>query len=186
MKKALILFFVLLSAAGIQAQVKPAKVNILIGNGNFSLNKLSINPGWKAATALNLLGVPSKEKDGFNKTYTYNDHGIVLFEAMDNSVLSGRLSEFQVYFSDPGDKTNNIIPDGFFSGRFVIEKLLLSSTVSMDQVRTALPDYKESESYMPHNFRLSKSGLYFYFQYDEIEQRLIKVSIGKDSRADTE
>lgn len=165
----------------IQAQVKPDKVNIVIKAGKFTLNKNEISNGWKMPDAIKVLSIAAKQKDGFNRTHTYNNYGIVLFEQTNNKVASDKISEFQVYFSAP-EETNNVMPEGYFKGSFTIEKLALKKDMSMDDVRAALPDYTESESYSPHNFRLAKDGLYIYFLFDEIEQTLIKVSIGKDIR----
>lgn len=181
MKKTIITLLSILFITAGYAQVKPAAVAIAVRNGKFSINKTDVTPDWQVLNPVKVLGLPSRSKDGINKTHTYNDHGIVLFEAMEENAPSGRMSEFQVYMSEPVEK-NTIMPDSYFKGKFIIEKLTLTTETTISQLRAALPGYRESDSYMDHNFRLSKDGIYLYFLYDADEQRLIKVSIGKDKR----
>jgi hypothetical protein len=90
-----------------------------------------------------------------------------------------------VYFSPLEDTTNKIATTSYFTGSFTIGSLKLTRDMTGDDLKAKMNDngFTETESYMEHNFRFAKDGLYIYFLFDEIEQRLIKVSVGKDMRA---
>jgi hypothetical protein len=102
-----------------------------------------------------------------------------LFESKVETKPSGKLSEFQVYFSEL-EEANSVAANGYYTGSFAIGALKLKKDMTADNLREKLVGYTETDSYSPHNFRFAKDGLYIYFLFDEIEQRLIKVSIGKD------
>ena len=163
------------------AQTGNSKLTIKLKKGIFTLNNVNVAKTWAIKPVAAVLGLPSKQKDGFNKTHTYNNYGIVLFEKKDDKVSTGQISEFQVYFSQPEDK-NDIVPsEPFFKGTFNFEGLNVTSETSYDVLRAKLSDYTLSESFMAHSYRLSKGGLYIYLLYNETELTLIKISIGKDN-----
>ena len=105
----------------------------------------------------------------------------MLFESSPNKIPSGKISELQVYLFEPEQK-NEIVPDGYFQGTFKIGEVALHKNLTVAELREKLNDYTETDSYMQHNYRLAKDGLYIYFQYDDKDEVLIKVSIGKDMR----
>jgi hypothetical protein len=63
-----------------------------------------------------------------------------------------------------------------------IEQAIISASITPDALKDQLKDYVESESYMPHNFRLAYKGIYLYFLFNDAETALLKVSVGKDAR----
>jgi hypothetical protein len=182
MKKLIsILLLLAVIAPGLHAQVPAKNIALSIQNGKFTINKINLSDKWLTAPAIKVLGVAPRQKDGFNKTHTYDKYGIVVFEKKADNTPSGKLSEFQVYFSEL-DEASTVSATGYFSGSFNIGSIKLSKNITADDLRAKLEQdgYTESDSYMPHNFRFAKDGLYIYFLFDEIEQRLIKVSVGKD------
>ena len=108
---------------------------------------------------------------------------MVLFEptATEDKIATGNLSELQLYLSEP-NVSNNVAPTGIFNGTMMVENLKLTRNMTASQVREKLlgSKYTESNSYSPHNFRFAKAGVYMYVLFNEDEDRLIKVSMGKD------
>ena len=182
MKKTIsILLLLAVFAATSYAQKTVKKLAITVQNGKLIMNKNNLSDKWLIAPAVEVLGVAIRQKDGYNKTHTYDNYGVVLFESKVESTPSGKLSEFQVYFS-PLEEESSVSAKGYYNGTFTMGSLKLKKDMTADEVREKLlaDGYTESDSYSPHNFRFAKGGLYIYFLFDEIEQRLIKVSVGKD------
>jgi hypothetical protein len=179
----LLLFSVFATTSYAQKAVK--KLAITVQNGKLNVNNINLAAKWEIAPMVKMLGIGARIRDGFNKTHTYDNYGIVLFESKIESTPSGKLSEFQVYFS-PLDEESAVSAKGYFGGTFTMGSLKLKKDITADEVREKLlaVGYTESESYSSHNFRFAKDGLYIYFLFDEIEQRLIKISIGKDVHKD--
>ncbi len=167
-----------------QAAVKSKVISLDIKGGKFTINKINLSDKWMMAPAVSVLGPAPRQKDGYNKTHSYDKLGIVLFESKSDATPSGKLSEFQVYFSPLEDTTNKIAPTGYFTGSFTIGSVKLTKDMTGDDLKAKMVanGFEATDSYMEHNFRFAKDGLYIYFLFDEIEQRLIKVSVGKDMR----
>jgi len=169
-------------AANAQTAVQP--VNISVKSGKVKLNKVTFTAGWRAKPVLAALAAV-KDNDrlrpGFNITHTYDELGLVLFESRRDEKATDTLSEIQLYISQPKD-SNSVMPKGLFKGVLQIEKLVINSNLNIDDIKNGLEGYKETDSYMENNHRLAKSGIYIYFQYNTTNDRLIKVSIGKDKR----
>jgi hypothetical protein len=172
---------ILLIFSGIisQAQPAPEKITVVIKDGTFLINKTEVSAAWRQDAVSVDLGINDRRRAGMNITHTYDDFGIVLFEKTgDNKVASGILSEIQFYIA-AGD-TNAVSPKGFYIGKMKIEKLKISSNLSWQEVKEKLKAYSLSESYIAHNYRLAKNGLYIYFQFNKEETQLLKISVGKD------
>lgn len=183
-----VLLLLVIFVATSNAQRGDKKFAITIKNGKLSLNNSILSDNWLMAPAIKVLGTGSRQRDGYNKTHSYDNYGIVLFEPKDNGSPSGKLAEFQVYFSALEDEKSNVATTGFYTGSCSVGSLKLQKDITADRVREYLVNmgYTESDSYSAHNFRFAKDGLYIYFLFDEIEQRLIKMSIGKDMRKNDE
>jgi hypothetical protein len=176
---ALLLFLALQSLI---AQKTPGDVNVTIKGGEVNLgNKNNVADDWNVQDGVKYLGSDVRVRDGFNKTHTYDNKGVVLFEGMVEKVPSGKISELQVHFSIP--EPNNVTPKIGFTGTLKIETLTITSSTSFETLLSKLEGYAETESYMEHSHRLAKDGLYIYFLYDTTDTQLLKVSIGQDKRA---
>ncbi|MBP6022961.1 DUF7738 domain-containing protein [Ferruginibacter sp.] len=162
------------------AQPSAKKISVVIKDGKFSIAKTNVTESWRQDAVSIELGINDRRRAGMNITHTYDDFGIVLFEKTQNKVGSGELSEVQFYIAQ-GD-TNAVSPKGFFVGKMKIEKLKISSDLSWQNVKEKLKDYKQTDSYIEHNYRLSNKGLYIYFQFNKEETTLLKISVGKDQR----
>lgn len=182
MKKALIHFLLLFAISGfVLSQPNPSKVSVSVKSGSLNLGKKNnLATDWQLSKATKYLGSSARKQEGFNITHTYDDMGVVLFENAPNNIGSGKVSEVQVHFSMP--EQNEVMPKTGFTGKLTIEKLTLKKTTGYDVIKNKLKDYAESTSYIEHSHRLAKDGLYIYFQFNNEENELVKVSIGPDKR----
>lgn len=180
-KIAPIITAVLFAAAFMAASPEPSKIKVTISAGKFSIDKAKVagNQDWKIAPFREALG-SAREKDGFNKTHTYDNLGIVLFERTNNKNASGDLIEVQIHF--PGSEASTVSPSGHFKGTVNFNGLKLneSTAITPAKLRKKLKGWNESEAYISHNFRFTKNGIYVYAQFNEDETRIVKLSIGPD------
>jgi len=181
MKQLLIAIMFLFSLTTLIGQPSAEKITAIIKGGKFTIDKAIVTDGWRQDAVSMALGINDRRRAGFNTTHSYDDYGIVLFETSKDNVGTGVLSEIQ-FFISTGD-TNAVTPKGFFSGKLQIEKLKISPNLSWKTVKEKLKDFKQTESYMEHNYRLAYKGLYIYFQFDADETTLRKISIGKDKNS---
>ncbi len=182
MKKLFLLALLIFPAVQfLSAQMNAADVYVLIKSGEVNLGKKNnVADDWNVQDGVNYLGSGARAREGYNKTYTYDNMGIVLFESMTEKVPSGKISEVQVHFSIP--EKNDVVPKNGFTGKLAIENLRVTSTTSLATIKEKLKGYKDTDSYMEHSYRLAKDGLYIYFQYDKTDTQLVKVSVGQDKR----
>lgn len=178
MKKTILALF-LFSVAALGAQAQDMRVEIK--NGEILINRTAFSKTWSVKTMISLLGNNARERSGHNRTYSYDNYGFVFFEPSPDKEPSGYVSEFQTYFSEP-KTSSEVTPKNYFKGTFIIDGITITKSSDINQLRVDLNQYNESESYLDHNYRLAYKGLYFYFQFNDSETRLVKVSIGKDTR----
>lgn len=162
------------------AQPAPEKIIVTIKDGKFLINKTAVSAGWRQDEVSMDLGINDRRRSGANVTHTYDNYGIVLFEKSLNNVASGILAEIQ-FFIAAGD-SNAVTPKSFFVGKMKIEKLKISSNLSWNEVKEQLKAYKQTESYIEHSYRLAYNGIYIYFQFNQTETQLLKISVGKDKK----
>ena len=180
-KHFLLTLFIFPAVQFLSAQMDAGDVYVLIKNGEVNLGKNNnIADDWKIQDGLDYLGSGARARDGYNKTYTYDNMGVVLFESLVEKIPSGKISEVQVHFSMP--EANNVVPKNGFTGKLAIENLRITSTTSLATIKEKLKGYKDTDSYMEHSYRLAKDGLYIYFMYDKTDTQLVKVSVGQDKR----
>ena len=184
MKITTILFVLFLCMSNTFAQVSPVALNGSVRDGEFTLNRAEIEKKWKVKPVVSILGKAERPKDGSNKTHTYDRHGIVLFEKQTGGIPSDSLLEVQFYLSEV--TPNTVTPTGIYKGNFSIEKVSITKDFTSTDLKEKLKDYKHTDSYMEHVYRISKMGLYIFFQYSDDEQTLQKISIGKDMRPEDE
>jgi len=180
--KPLFLFLIAVSFAfTAYSQPSPESLNATIKEGKFKMNSAVIAPGWKVAPVIKFLGDGARIRNGVNKTHSYDDMGVVVFEKSQDNVPTGVLSEFQFYISS--GETNTVSPSALYTGKLVIEGIEITRDLTSEKMMKKLSMYKKTDSYMEHNFRMAYKGIYIYFQFDEDEVRLVKVSIGMDKNA---
>lgn len=173
-----ILFFIL--TASLVSDSTGLKT-LTVKKGVFTVNGVQVNDDWKIKEILSTLGTPSRTNDGYNKTHTYDDCGTVLFEKkLEDGTPSGNLLEFQVYFSKA--ETNNVVPTGVYSGTVKIDKLTVSKDLTAATMLKKLKKWTKTDSYMEHNYRMAYKELYVYFQFDDSETSLTKISVGPNKR----
>lgn len=180
-KHFLLTLFIFPAIQFIYAQKDPGDISVSVKAGAVNLGKKNnIADDWSVKDGLSYLGSGVRPRDGYNKTHTYDNMGVVLFESMVDKKPSGKISEMQIHFSIP--QSNDVTPKSGFTGKFTIEKLAITSSTSLATLKKKLKGYTETDSYIEHSHRLAKSGVYFYFQYDNTDTQLVKVSFGKDTR----
>lgn len=165
-----VLFTALTDGTGISVKIK---------KGNFSINGQKVSDDWALNKFTGALGLPDSTRLGYNKTHTYHSNGIVLFETSPNKIPSGNVAEIQFYFSDIAK--NEVSPKNIFVGSVKIDKLNVDASLTYVTLKEKLSKWKTTTSYLSHSYRYSNKGIYIYFQFNETEDRLQKISIGKDN-----
>jgi hypothetical protein len=159
--------------------VTPAAMSVTVKKGVFMINQVEMVPVWTLANCEKALGSADRSKDGYNITHTYDDLSVVLFEPKTGEKGSGTISEIQFYFGFPADPPS-LAPKNTYKGKMKIGKLNVQADLTPAQMKKGLKGWKETDSYMDHNYRMSQNGLYAYFLFNDSETKLIKVSIGPD------
>jgi hypothetical protein len=178
--KRILSLLMLLCVAGIAFSQVPLKVTSTIKAGIFSINKIQVNKDWKIALVKTGFHSSGRERKAVNLTHSYDDLGMVFFEKIEDSVPTGIINEVQFYFQTPAD--SKVASTSVYMGVLMIENQKISSDLSWEKLKSKLNTYAQTDSYMPHHFRLAYKGLYIYFQYDEDELQLQKVSVGPDKQ----
>ncbi len=178
MKKLLLvaLLFSLIASASF-AQYPSSKMSILIKGGKIKLGKKDVSKDWKLQTFTTVLDTFSRKKTGTNRVHSYDNFGLALFEPSPQKVLSGLVSEFQIYLD--AVEASNIVPKEFYEGKLTVEKTDISRNTTILDLRNKLKDYKETDTGENDKYRFSKDGIYIYFLYNS-SKKLGKVTIGKD------
>ncbi len=173
-----------LSSLNSIAQTATPKIIASVKNGQITIGKAVVTKNWSAAALLQVLDKKNdRRRAGFNTTHTFDRLGIVVFEKNDMQKLpTDTVSEIQFYFNFKAGDSNAVAAKEVFTGVLKIETLKITGNETPDLMKEKLKDYKVTDSYMEHNFRLSNKGLYIYFQFNDEEDKLMKISIGKDSR----
>ena len=166
------------------AQSATPKIIATVKNGQFTIGKAVVTKNWSAASVLQVLGKKNdRRRAGYNTTHTFDKSGIVLFEKNDLQKLpTDTVSEIQFYLNFKQGDSNAVAPRQRFTGILQIENLKITGNETPGVLEEMLYQYIVTDSYMEHNIRLAYKGLYFYFLFNDTEDKLIKVSIGKDNR----
>ena len=93
MKKHFLLALLIFPAVQfLSAQMDPGDVYVLIKSGEINLGKKNnLADDWNVQDGIKYLGNGARVRDGYNKTYTYDDMGVVLFESLVEKVPSGKI-----------------------------------------------------------------------------------------------
>lgn len=148
---------------------------------SITIDGKKVVPDWSLTMFKGALGEADRDRDGYNKTHTYDKLGIVLFEPMKDKMPSGIISEVQIYFNVP--EANNVTPKGTYNGLLKIDKMTITSALDATTMLAKLKGWKKTDSYIEHSYRMARNGFYIYFQFNDSETGLVKVSIGPDKRA---
>lgn len=150
-----------------------------ISKKGFTYNKINLSANWLVAPLLAELGTPDSIFNGYNKLHIYKKKGIVVFEKMEGKKPSGVLSEVQFYFDrNVEDNTYNLSDN--YTGTLKAGKLNLEPGVGSAMAKAKLKKWKLSDSYTENSYRFANYGVYMYLMFNKDENRLMKVSIGKD------
>ncbi len=160
------------------AQYPSSKMVVLVKGGKVKLNKKDVSKEWKLTTFTASIDTNSRKKDGTsNKIHSYDNLGIVLFETAVAKVPTGLVGEFQLFLDATEASKSN--PKDFYEGKLTIEKMDFTRKTAIEEIRTKLKDYKETDSEENDKYRFSKDGIYIYFLYNKAKL-LSKVTFGKD------
>lgn len=151
--------------------------NITIGTKGAVLNKTTVSENWQVSNFITEIGAPERNREGFNKTHTYDKQGMVVFEKMINKQPTGTLSEFQMYYhvATPTEVT----PTGIFSGTLTFNDLKLTKAISYEELLKHTEGWTLGKSYSLHSYRYTYPGISVFFQFNDDETELYKVSIGE-------
>lgn len=155
--------------------IKTAKIGI--DKGELIINKKCFGSSWMLHDFERCMGEAPKKKDGYNRTHTYDNMGIILYEKKKDTVLTGKISEVQIYF-DPSHDRNERTPESAYSGFVKVENLKAQKNLTSASMKQSLPGWIETESFSPHNYRMVKGSMYIYFKFNDQETELQKMSIG--------
>jgi hypothetical protein len=154
---------------------------IVVKKGTFSIDKKAVNVDWALSNFKAALGEPDRAGGTYNKVHVYDKKCISVFEGYNNTEPSGIVKEMKIFYKvvDEGE----YVPTGDgFTGTIKVDKLLLTKDLTPDVMKTKLKKWKETDSFMDHCFRMSDGRLYIYFQFNESETELVKVSIGPEKK----
>lgn len=169
-KFALLIFLLLISFA-FETDVPVLKTRIK--NGVLQIGKLKLSKEWQLVDLQKELGKSEREREGYNKTYTYDNKGIVLFNPKNSTLVS----EIQFFLNIP-EETNEVTPKGVYTGELKVDKLKVTAGLTPAVMKKALKKWADTDSYMEHSFRKELKGMYMYFQFNESETGLVKLSVG--------
>jgi hypothetical protein len=173
-----VFFFALLTA--FTAEKSQSGDYVTIKKGKLIINAHNVAAKWSITEAIAGLGAPERSRDGYNKTHTYDSKCVVIFEAMSAKVPTGRVTEVQFHFSIP--KPNNVTPKLGYTGAVKIDKLKVDGSLSATKMLASLKKWKKTDSFIEHSYRMASNGLYIYFQFNDAETMLEKISIGPDKK----
>ncbi len=154
--------------------------SLTIKKGVFKANNAVVNDDWKIDDVVASMGKAERIRDGYNRTHTYDNCGVVLFEEFVDDKGTGNLKEFQVYFMEP--EKNNVTPTGVYKGTAKIDKLTVTKELTPGVMKKKLKGWSESTSFLENSYRMAKGGVYIYFQFNASESGLVKMSVGPDKK----
>ncbi|MCA6363268.1 MAG: hypothetical protein IM638_09530 [Bacteroidetes bacterium] len=152
-----------------------------VSKKGFSINKILVSSNWQIAPLLNELGAPDSVFVGFNKLHIYKKKGIVIFEKKNGEKPSGTVSEVQFFLDRNVDDNIYNLSDNY-TGALKAGKLNLIPGLSGSVAKAKLKKWKISDSYAENSYRFANYGVYLYLMFNKEETRLMKVSIGKDTK----
>lgn len=152
-----------------------SKIDILIKEGKVTINKKAVSKDWQLEAFKKCINEEPRETNGSKNIYTYDALGIVVFEK--KAEAEGEVSEFQIYTDEAGG--GKVAPQDFYEGKLRVEKLVINSKTTIEDIRTNLNEYTERETESDDSYRFAKAGVYIYFQFNT-RNELVKTSIGKD------
>lgn len=172
MKRTLFILSVFFSAMAFGQVREP---DFKLTQSAFSINKETIDAGWSLESFTTAIGSGARTRDGYNRTHSYDDFGIVLFEPGGQEGYSGRVSEVQLYFQPM--QRRETTPKELFTGSFIIDKLSLNAQTTLVMIRDALKGFDESKGYEDSIVRMARGDYYLYFHFKE-NGTLGKISLG--------
>jgi hypothetical protein len=150
---------------------------VSLKDGELSINKKCLSQTWLLSEFRNCLGDAEKQMDGFNKTHTYNNDGIMLYEKKNDTIPSGNIVEVQIYF-DPKVDISERTPTKAYKYSLKIDQLKVNKNLSAKEMLNQLSGWTETASFSIHNYRMQKNNIYVYFLFNENETALQKISLG--------
>ena len=179
MKKitSLLLLIVLFTASVMAQTIEYPKIQIK--KNKFLIGNCNVLDGWSLNDIKKEINDNDRRREGYNITHSYDNAGIVLFEAFSNKKPTGNILEIQIHFIP---EVNDVNPKKGYGKEIKIDKLVVSKDLTPDKMLKTLKKWKKTESYLDHSYRMSNGKIYIYFQFNESENKLMKISIGKDSK----
>lgn len=143
-----------------------AEPGMIINNGSFTINGTSITPDWKYSSFITCLGKPERVDPEAPAIDAYDSNGLMLWrERMDTAVTQLKIQ----FVADP-EYSHHRYTTGFYTGILKIEGISISSTTTLTELKTELPQYKIEKKY-GGNYGTYKEIHLFAF-YDASEAQL--------------
>jgi len=171
--------FILLSALSFGAAVaqKSQAVNLKIESGKFFMNEVPLD-SWKVAPVVEILGNNARVQKKSNTIHVYDSAGLSLYEEIIDDKPNDRLVEIHVFF-DPAKTKWEKAGAEKFSGKFTIDGFPVTPKLGYAQLKTQEKEVTITKSYKPHSYFFKKDGLTYFFDFNDAENGLVRVSVGK-------
>ena len=162
----------IIALSGFSIQSEPTTIQI--NKKGFFVNETAIAGAWEVNLFESQFGKADRDIAG---TLIYDDDGIKLFKEYKDGKYIDEVSEFQVFYGPVPTEKN--LPKNFFSGNVTVEKLNVTAGLNPQAVRSALKKWNTKDSYVNHAYRYDNGKVYIYFTFNDEENQLIQLSIGR-------
>lgn len=153
---------------------------IQIKKSKFIIGNYNVTDGWSLDKTKNEINDKDRRREGYNITHSFDNAGIVLFEAFSNQRATGNILEIQIHFIP---EPNDVNPKKGYNRDIKFDKLIVNKDLTPDKMLKTLKKWKKTESYLDNSYRMSNGKVYVYFQFNSTETQLMKISIGKESKS---
>ncbi len=143
---------------------------IVINEGTVTIKGRKID--WKYASFIEALGPVEREDSGID---VYDSQGIMLWKENNDT----QVEEFKVVFGPNDESNSSHYAKKFYTGTVIVEGVTITKNTSLDEIRTALPQYDfqmDSETWYDGVYK----DIYIFVQYDQTLQILSYLAIGHD------
>jgi hypothetical protein len=174
------LFFILLPVLAFSVAVaqKSMPVDLKIESGKFFMNGVQLD-NWQVAPVVDILGSNARVQKKSNNIHVYDSAGLSLYEEIIDDKPNDRLVEIHVFF-DPA-KTKWEKPSAQkYAGKFTIDGFAITPKLGYVQLKAREKNVTLTKSYKPHSYFFKKDGLTYFFDFNDAETGLVRVSVGKE------
>lgn len=146
-----------------------------VKDGEIWINNTMIKPAWPFKGFKAILG--SQDRTQGNRVEIYDSYGILLFRHLKKKK---NITEIQVRFSNHDN--DEINTNQAFPGTVLVDDFVITKNLTPNRVTTGLSSewHKESCS-LEHEIKMLYNHTYIYFKFNEEENELSMIAIGRDN-----